>query len=247
MDVISIISIAIIGPIIGSLIGIIHKPTDSYINNFLAFAAGTMLAISFIQLIPQSIGLSSLWFCCGGIITGAFLMYGLDKLIPHTDPVDSHDITSGRSLNKVARYLIIGIALHHFPEGMAIALGAVAGYKVSLVIVLAIAIHDIPEGICTSAPYFYVTKNRLKSFIISSTTAIPTVLGYLFANFLFQHIPSQIIGFVIASTAGLMIYISADELIPTSCQKDLPSYSHSSIFSLIAGIVFFIFLGYISK
>ena len=174
-------------------------------------------------------------------------MYGLDMLVPHFDPVDSLDITSGRSLNKTATYLVIGIALHHFPEGMAIALGAVAGYKVSLAIVLAIAIHDIPEGICTSAPYYYVTKDRMKSFLISSTTAIPTVLGYLFAHALFRYIPLQIIGFVVASTAGLMIYISADELIPTSCQKDLPSYSHFSIFSLIAGVVFVIILSSISK
>lgn len=238
---ITIILIVIAGPVIGSLIGVIKRPTNFFINNFLAFAAGIMLSISFLQLIPQSIRFCSLWICCLGIIIGSLVMYGLDKLIPHTDP-EGFAIIKDHPLRKTAIYLLIGIALHHFPEGMAIALGTVAGYKMSLSIALAIAIHDIPEGVCTSAPYYYLAGKRLKAFLISSSTAIPTIVGYLFARFLFQNIPTPIIGFVVASTAGLMIYICADELIPTACRKDSPVPNHSTIFFLITGILFVIML-----
>ena len=245
MDILLIIIIAVAGPVIGSFIGVIRKPTDIFVNNFLSFAAGIMLAISFLQLIPQSIRISSLWLCCLGIVIGSLFMYALDKVVPHTDPADI-DVRSGR-FRKTAIYLIAGIALHHFPEGAAIALGTVTGYETSLAIVLAIAVHDIPEGICTSAPYFYITQSRLKSFLVSSSTAIPTILGYLVAHFMFEKISFEIIGFVVASTAGLMVYISADELIPISCRKSSSSENHSTIFSLIAGVVLVVLLGAISK
>ena len=133
----------------------------------------------------------------------------------------------------------MGIFLHNFPEGMAIAVGAVSDIKISIAVALAISIHNIPEGICTSAPFYHVTGNRLKSFLVSSSTAIPILAGYLLARYLFLHIPEEVIGLLIAATAGLMIYITADELIPTSCSVN----NHKTIFSLISGVVFVIFLG----
>jgi len=205
-----------------------------------------MLAISFLQLIPQSIHISSPALSCVGIVVGALFMFGLDKFVPHTDPAGL-DGEWGRPMRKTAIYLLVGIALHHFPEGMAIALGTVAGFKMSVSIAVAIAIHDIPEGICTSAPYYYVTGKRLKTFLISSSTAVPTIVGYIIAHLLYQNIPIKLVALIIAATAGLMIYISADELIPTSCRKDASLANHSSIFFLIGGILSVVLLLAISK
>ena len=81
-----ILIIAVSGPIIGSLIGVIKKPSDFFIYNMLAFAAGVMLTISFLNLIPRSVELSSIWLCSIGIIIGSILMYALDILIPHVHP-----------------------------------------------------------------------------------------------------------------------------------------------------------------
>ncbi|MCK4830139.1 ZIP family metal transporter, partial [bacterium] len=102
-------------------------------------------------------------------------------------------------------YLIFGIFLHNFPEGMAIAIGAVTETKVSLIIALAIAIHNIPEGICTSAPYYHSTGDRLKAFLVSSSTAVPLLIGYLLARYIFGYITPEVLGFIIGATAGLMI------------------------------------------
>lgn len=237
-----IILITVAGPVIGSLMGVLKKPAEKFMYNMLAFAGGVMLAISFLELIPESIHLSSILLCCIGIITGALVMYALDKLIPHIHPELCRQ-EQGCKLKRTAIYLLIGIFLHNFPEGMAIGIGSVTEFKLSLAIALAIAIHDIPEGICTSAPYYYVTKKKLRSFLLSSSTAIPTVIGFLFAHFLFQNIPLQVVGVIIAATAGLMIYISADELIPTSCSKENKDWDHSIIFSLITGVLSVILLG----
>jgi len=237
-----ILIIAASGPIIGSLIGVIKKPSDFFIYNMLAFAAGVMLTISFLNLIPGSIELSSIWLCSIGIIIGSILMYILDRLIPHVHPsycIPEH----GRNIQRTALYLLLGIFMHNFPEGMAIATGTVTSLNVTLSISIAIAVHNIPEGICTSAPYYYFTKKKLKSFLISSSTAIPLIIGFLIAYILFKNIPVEIVGIVIAATAGLMIYISADELIPMAHSQERKLWSHSTIFSLIAGVLFVIILG----
>lgn len=236
--VVLIVIISTLGPIIGSAIGIVRKPSFGYICNMLCFAAGVMLAISFLQLIPESIHLSSVSVCIMGLICGSAVMYGLDRIIPHIHPqLCSQE--QGCNLERTSIYLLMGIFLHNFPEGMAIAIGSVTEAKVSLAIALAVAIHNIPEGICTSAPYYHTTGARLRSFIVSSSTAGPILIGYLLARYLFMNIPSQVVGFIIGSTAGLMIYITADELIPNSCAGT----NHQTIFSLIVGIIFVILLG----
>ena len=80
---------------------------------------------------------------------------------------------------------------------------------------------------------------------MSASTAIPLVVGYFLAKVLFQHISDAAIGLITAATAGLMVYISSDELIPNSCKKHQMGWSHVSIFALIIGVVFVILLGHL--
>lgn len=232
-----IVVISVLGPVIGSAIGVAKRPTFPYICNMLCFAAGVMLAISFLDLIPESIRLSSVSVCVSGLIGGTLMMYLLDKIIPHIHPqLCSQE--QGCNLQRTSVYLIVGMFLHNFPEGMAIAIGSVTEANLSLVIALAIAIHNIPEGICTSAPYYHITGARLKAFFVSSLTALPILMGYVLARYVFGNIPHQLIGFIIGATAGLMIYITVDELIPNSCVGS----DHKTIFSLMSGIIFVVLL-----
>jgi ZIP family zinc transporter len=238
--IVCIVIISVLGPIIGSIIGVLKKPSLMYMCNMLCFAAGVMLGISFLELIPESIHISSVGICVGGLIMGSLIMYGVDRIIPHIHP-ELCAQEQGCNLQRTSVYLILGIFLHNFPEGMAIAIGAVTEIKVSLIIALAIAIHNIPEGICTSAPYYHTTGDRLKSFLVSSSTAVPILIGYLLARYLFGYITPMLIGFIIGATAGLMIYITIDEIIPNSCAGT----DHQTIFSLLTGIIFVILLGLI--
>jgi len=234
-----IVLISVLGPVIGSAIGVLKKPTDRFTFNMLAFAAGIMLAISFLELIPESIAFSSVWICVVGLVIGAIVMFALDKLIPHIHPSLCTQ-EQGCKLRKTSVFLLLGIFLHNFPEGIAIAMGAASSISVSLVIAIAIAVHNIPEGICTSAPYYKITKKKLRSFLVSSSTAIPVLLGFAFAYYFFTNLSMQVMGLIVGATAGLMIYISGDELIPSSCCK---LTDHTTIFSLMAGIIFVVMLG----
>lgn len=239
IDILLVLFLATISPIIGSFIGILKQPSEKFMYIMLAFAGGVMLSISFLQLIPESLRLSTVHICVAGVTTGVIIMFALDKLIPHIHP-ELCTPEQGTNLKLTAIYLILGIFLHNFPEGMAVALWKVSGIKIGLIVALAIAIHNIPEGICTSAPYYYCTKKRVKSFLLSSTTAIPILIGYLVALFLYEQITSSATGFIVGATAGFMIYITGDKILPTSFGK---SPEHATIFSFILGILFVIVLG----
>ncbi len=235
-----ILVISVAGPIVGSFIGIIKKPSEKFMYNMLAFAGGVMLAISFLELIPESIKFSSMIICSLGILFGSFIMFILEKTVPH-EHASICPRNKDYELKRTSLYLIFGMFLHNFPEGMAIATGTVSSdLKTSLIIALAIAIHNIPEGICTSVPYYLYSKKRLKSFLVSSVTAIPVLIGFVSATFIFQNISNSLIGFIIGATAGLMIYITADELIPSSCCK---LTNNKTIFYLVAGILLVVLLG----
>lgn len=234
-----IVVVSVIGPILGSLIGVLKKPSDKFLYNMLSFAGGVMLAVSFLELIPESIKFSSASIAAIGFVVGAVIMFLIDKIIPHVHP-GLCEVEHGQKIKRTAYYLLFGIFIHNFPEGMAIGIGAVSDIKVSLLIASAIALQNIPEGVATSAPYYYYTKKRLRAFLVSSSTAIPVLIGYLFASTLYQYISLTFVGFVVALTAGLMVYITADELIPASCCK---VSDHKTILSLILGVLFVILLG----
>lgn len=249
-ELLIILAISVTGPIVGSFIGVLKKPSEKFMFNMLAFAGGVMLAISFLELIPESIRLigenensqvTGIILCVGGISIGALILFVLDKLIPHIHP-EMCIPEPGFKLKRTATFLVLGIFLHNVPEGMAIALGEFSEEVNAYAIALAIGIHNIPEGICTSAPYYNSSRQRLKSFLVSSSTAIPILIGFLIAFILYRYISDTIIGFITGVTAGLMIYITADEIIPTACSKEV---DHKTIFSLMFGIIFVILLGLI--
>ncbi|MCX6710422.1 MAG: ZIP family metal transporter [Candidatus Woesearchaeota archaeon] len=240
-QILILLIISATAPLLGALIGILKKPSKEFMYILLAFAAGVMLSVSFLQLMPESVRMSSIWISAVGIVVGSLLMYALDKIIPHLHP-ELGSQEQGGKLKKSAIYLIIGIFMHNIPEGMAIAIGAFSGLKVGFAIALSIAIHNIPEAACTSASYYYLTRKRKNSFFLASLTSISVLIGFFLLYFFYQIIPESSIGLLIGATAGIMIYISADELIPSSCSL---SGSHATIFSLIAGVVIVVLLGLI--
>lgn len=233
-----ILILAVIGPIAGSAIGVLKKPSDRFIFNMLAFAAGVMLTVSFLELIPSAIQISSIQIALLGVAVGAVVMYLVETSVPKIDAqfslTDAHS-THSKISKKTPLFLVIGMFFHNIPEGMAIAIGFFTNFTFTLTIALAIALHHIPEGISTAAPYYAITKNKKKAFIVSSITALPTLLGFVIAYTLYYFIPNFAIGFIAAVTAGVMLYISGNELIPASSHRVT---SHKTIFALMLGIMF---------
>jgi ZIP family zinc transporter len=237
MDLLLIIFILVVGPILGSLIGVSFNPSKRFLYYMLSFSGGVMIAISMLELVPESIRISSVPIAIIGILIGTVIMFIFGKFISNVHPKDDCKCEPG--LFKSAILIITGIFIHNIPEGLAVAIGTLSENGVTLFLAIAIAFHDIPESICTSVPYYFCTKNRLKTFLVSVSVILPTLLGFFLGYFFYKIISPNMVGLVTAITAGSMIYISADELIPSSCSK---VSNHHTIISFMVGVVFVIFL-----
>lgn len=207
---------------IGSLIAyFIKKPKFSYLSFLLGFSAGVMIYISFVELLGKSIneiGFLLANTCFFGGIVG---IYFVDKFIPHIhldtklDP--HHKIKHGKKLMAAGVLTAVGIAIHNFPEGMAVFAVSLDSLALGLPIAFAIAIHNIPEGIAVSVPIYYATGNRKKAFVYSFLSGVTepagAAIGYLL---LLPFLTPMILYAILAVVAGIMVFICFDELLPIS-------------------------------
>jgi ZIP family zinc transporter len=106
--------------------------------------------------------------------------------------------------------------------------------ELGISIAVAIAIHNIPEGLAISVPVYYATKSKKKALILSSLSGLAEPIGAIIGYFLLKWFFSEAaFGFIFASVAGIMIYISLDELLPTAEEY---GEHHVAIYGLIGGM-----------
>ena len=153
------------------------------------------------------------------------------------------DYTASNSrLMRMGLFTALAIGIHNFPEGLATFLAALQDPKVGLAIAIAIALHNIPEGISVSVPIFYATGDRKKAFVYSLLSGLAEPVGAGVAYVVLRvlvggpHgvIPPQLMGILFGGVAGVMVYISLDELLPTS---QAYGKGHDSLFGLIGGML----------
>jgi zinc transporter, ZIP family len=147
-----------------------------------------------------------------------------------------------RKLMRMGLFTALAIGIHNFPEGLATFLAALQDPGLGVAIAVAIALHNIPEGISVSVPIFYATGNHKKAFLYSILSGLAEPvgagIGYLAIRFFVGGsnglIPSQVMGMLFGGVAGIMTYISLDELLPTSRAY---GKGHDSILGLVAGML----------
>ena len=147
-----------------------------------------------------------------------------------------------KKLLRMGLFTALAIAIHNFPEGLATFLAALQDPNLGLAIAVAVALHNIPEGISVSVPIFYATGNRKKAFTYSLLSGLSEPVGagvaYLGLRFFVGGesgaIPPQVMGVLFAGVAGIMVYISLDELLPTSRAY---GKGHDSLYGLIGGMI----------
>ncbi|HBC89147.1 MAG TPA: zinc transporter ZupT [Lentisphaeria bacterium] len=157
----------------------------------------------------------------------------------HGQGMHDHHVRKGRLL-RMGLFTALAITIHNFPEGLATFLAALQDPAVGIAIAFAIALHNIPEGISVSVPIFYATGDRRKAFILSLLSGMAEFVGALIAYlvmiifFGMENFPSHIMGILFAGVAGIMVYISLDELLPTSRAY---GKGHDSIIGLVSGML----------
>jgi len=157
--------------------------------------------------------------------------------VPGAHDHGSHD----RKLMRMGLFTALAIAIHNFPEGLATFLAALQDPGLGVAIAIAIALHNIPEGISVSVPIFYATGDRKKAFTYSLLSGLAEPVGAgiaylalrLFVGGESGVVPPEVMGVLFGGVAGIMVYISLDELLPTSRAY---GKGHDSLFGLVAGM-----------
>ncbi|MEJ2615430.1 MAG: zinc transporter ZupT [Ignavibacteriaceae bacterium] len=238
---------------IGSLIGLLSKTFNPKVLVIsLSFSAGVMIYVSLIEIFTKA--RDSLTTALGekpgyiwtvvAFFAGIFIIAIIDRIVPsYENPhelniVDKIEKSPEKEKSKLLRmgiFSALAIGIHNFPEGLATFMGGLANPTLGISIAVAIAIHNIPEGLAVSAPIFYATKSRKRAFILSFLSGLAEPVGALIGYFLLKTIFTDItFGFIFASVAGIMVYISLDELLPTAEEY---GEHHLAIGGLIAGMI----------
>lgn len=202
------------GTTIGGIIGACTKNTSKKVLSFiLEFAAGLMVSIVCFDLVPEALEISNLMTVFIGIFLGVGCMIICDGLIK--DKFNKKKALKANSLLRAGLIIGIGLALHNFPEGLAIGSGFGSSFKLGISLSLAIAIHDVPEGISMSVPMKSGGMSAIRVILLTFASGISTGIGALFGAIV-GEISTWLISLCLAFAAGAMIYIVSGELIPES-------------------------------
>ena len=209
---------------IGGLLPLFQKKVSSSFLCFsLGLSAGVMVYVSFMEIMPESIELLSLTYsprvsnliALGCFFLGMFFIALIDKVIPENE--NPHEFGNEFALQKMGVFSALVIAIHNFPEGLATFLSAYEDPSQGLSIAIAIALHNIPEGITVAAPIYHATGKKSKAFLMSLFSGLAEPVGALLGFLLIKTIfPEGVLYYVYAAVAGIMIYLSFDEILPTA-------------------------------
>ncbi len=236
MDFIWITVIVILGPLIGTLLGTFLEPNDKFLSISFAFTAGVMTAVSFFELIPQSIEGSGGIAATGAFFGGFVLMLLVDVIIPHFHTTTGRDEPS---FERTTSTIYTGVLIHNLPEGFAIGAGFSLDARLGLLIAIAIAFHDVPETLIPVASRYRIKKGKKRAILTGLSVMVSTLAGIFLGRFLLSGIPTAISAAALGIAGGIMIYLAADELLPTAYDF---GFVHLTNFSLVMGIVFIMIL-----
>lgn len=236
---------------IGSLIALFSKSTNHrFISFSLGLSAGVMVYISFMEILFSArLGLTELHGQRLGETITALSFFGgmvlsalIDRLVPEAEnPHELHSVEEltddsrhHHKMHRVGILTAIAITVHNFPEGIATFMSAISSPQTGIAIAVAVAIHNIPEGIAVSVPVYAATGNRRRAFCLSFLSGLAEPLGAVIAYLiLMPFLTPTILNITFAAVAGIMVFISLDELLPAARQY---GENHIAIFGVAAGM-----------
>ena len=240
---------------IGSAIALFSKRTNTRLLSFvLGFSAGVMIYVSFVEILGKArdsliAALGTIpgnWATVGAFFGGILLIGLIDRLVPSVE--NPHEARSVEALHethqggakrpdklmRMGLMSALAIAIHNFPEGLATFASALQDPSLGIAIAVAIAIHNIPEGLSVSVPIYFATGNRKKAFWYSFLSGLSEPVGALVGYLLFANFFTDMtFGLLFALVAGIMVFVSLDELLPTAREY---GESHLSIYGLVSGM-----------
>lgn len=242
---------------IGSALTFFIKRNDfRWLALGMSFSAGVMIYISFMDILPLAfshvasdgvslfgMGAEKSGKACGmlAFFAGAVVAGLIDAFIPthvHGEMLSGAEKSGARKdggkMGRAAILTAVAITVHNFPEGLSVFVAGLGDINTGLAVGFAIMLHNIPEGLSVSLPIYSATGKKWRSFAIGALSGLTEPLGALAAYFvLLPILTPSVVGAALVSTAGIMVYIALDELLPMA--RDYGE-EHYGIFGALAGI-----------
>lgn len=234
-DVASIVLLSILaglGTGLGGLIVLVRKPGEKLFVFLIGLASGLMLMLSFMELLYDSLNISGLFTAAVGFIAGTLVLFFLDILLPHKHVVNEQGIIKPKMF-RAGTLIAIGISLHNLPEGIAIAAGYFLAPEIGLIIAIIIALHNIPEGMAIALPIRMSGASKWVAFRIALLSGLAEPVGAVIALIFLTTLP-ELMPFALSFAAGVMVFITMDELIPIAHEH---GHEHFTSFGLIVGFI----------
>ena len=235
----------------GALVLFKKKLSSDTLAGALGISAGVMIFISLAEMFPEAqaeiLSAGHIKYGKAYILAAFFLGMGIitliDFLVPeYENPHEASGLsldTQASTMKKLGIMSALAISIHNFPEGIATFIGALNDPQMGAGITFAISIHNIPEGIAIAIPIYYATKSKGKALLYATLSGFSEVLGALLCIAVTHLFGVELTGggiifpLILAAVAGIMIYISLDELLPTA---EKYGKHHIAIAGVVAGM-----------
>ncbi|NLZ91192.1 MAG: ZIP family metal transporter [Clostridiales bacterium] len=233
----------IVSTLLGFVVGIVgtgaggiaafmlKRPSRRFMGTVLGLAGGLMIAIVCFELLPEAFEMAGLTTGIAGIILGVVLVTIIDLLVPDRDFTQRNIRDWGYI--RAGIILGLGIAVHNFPEGLAIGSGLAVDLRLGLSLALAIGFHNMPEGLAMAMPMMIGGYSRARVLVATVIAGVPMGFG-AFVGMLLGEISPQLVSLCLSFAGGTMLYITCGELIPKSQNV---YRGRASAFGIILGII----------
>ena len=214
----------------GSLALFLRRPSSRTLGMMLGFAAGIMLVVVFLELLPEGLE-TGFFYPALGLVLGILALLLLDERFAH-----HHFVTTEihhPTYAKKGVLIATGVALHNFPEGLAIGAGFVASEALGITLALLIALHNMPEGLAAGIPLKSAGSRPRRIVLTTVVAGLPMGVGAM-VGALLGTISPFMLGASLGFAAGAMLYIISDELIPDVYRLTNP---HVAIGGITAGVI----------
>jgi len=220
----------------GIIVLVLKRVSDRVVSFSLGFASGVMLLVAFNSLFLEAAKLLTHFQLIVMFSLGASVMIIFDLTIPHIEVTTK--MGNGRNVKmlRTGTLIAIGVTLHNFPEGFVVSAGYSYLPRLGVIIAIAIMLHNIPEGVATAIPFTVAGVRPLKTAVLTFLSGVAEPIAALIGAVALSLVATKtVIGFSLVFAAGVMTYITADELIPVAHEY---GHKHTVSVSLLLGIVF---------
>ncbi|HEX9913497.1 MAG TPA: ZIP family metal transporter [Candidatus Bathyarchaeia archaeon] len=224
----------------GLLVLALGKLEGRFLGFVMGFAGGVMLVVSFLELMAESSHLIDAIWVVTFFTIGATLMMVIDLLLPHMEFGQWEKKVSDRRLFNSGILVALGMSLHNLPEGLVVSAGFGHEANLGILVALMISLHNIPEGIATVTPLVAAGVNKWRAISLATLSGLTEPLGALIGIVILGAAGAtpMVIGSGLAFAAGVMTYITMDELIPVAHDFCKPMYKHYVSTGVLTGVVF---------